>query len=175
MQLFEQYNPNAPRIEHRLLKIFKSPQEDNGEDFYFIKQDRYILIYSEYLRVYPLTSPYNAGQTKLLADQFEMPLEAIRWFINVVEQKFFKSPEDGGLPANKISYEEIVAGEDLHVMRSANAGCPHPGYVITNGSRRSHLAARNMQTLSFSDPWLFQNGLMDYLKSLADAVEQGKL
>ena len=89
--------------------------------------------------------------------------------------KFFKSPEEGGLPASKISYEEIVAGEDLHVMRSANAGCPHPGYAITNGSRRSHMAPRNMQTVSLSDPWLFQNGLMDYLKSLADNFEQGRL
>lgn len=175
MQLFEQYNPNTPRMEHHLLNFFKSPQETNGEDFYFIKQDQHLLIYSEYLRTYPLTSPYNAGQTKLLTDQFELPLESIRWFINVVEKKFFKSPEEGGLAANKISYEEIVAGEDLHVMRSANAGCPHPGYAITNGSRRSHMSARNMQTLSLSDPWLFQNGLMDYLKSLADAFEQGKL
>lgn len=174
MQLFEWYSPSAPRPEHRLLHFFKYPQEDNGEDFYFIKQDRHLLIYVERLHIFPSTSKHF-GKQELRCNQFEMPLEAIRWFINVVEQKFFKAPEDGGLPANKISYEEIVAGEDLHVMRSANAGCPHPGYVITNGSRRSHLAARNMQTLSFSDPWLFQNGLIDYLKSLADAVEQGKL
>lgn len=174
MQLFEQYNPNTPQAEHRLLQFFKSPQEVNGEDFYFIKQDRYILIYSERLHIFPPTSKHY-GKQELLADQFEMPLEAIRWFINVVEQKFFKAPEEGGLPANKISYEEIVAGEDLHVMRSANAGCPHPGYAITNGSRRSHLDSDDLQTLSLSDPWLFQNGLMDYLKSLAKDFESGRL
>lgn len=175
MQLFEQYDPRNPKPEHRLLKFFKSPQEINGEDFYFVKQNNHLLIYSEWLRKYPLTSPYNAGQTKLLTDQFEMPLEAIRWLINVIEQKFFKSPEEGGLPASKISYEEIVAGEDLHVMRSANAGCPHPGYAITNGSRRSHMDSDDLQTLSLSDPWLFQNGLMDYLKSLAESLEKGRL
>jgi hypothetical protein len=175
MQLFEQYDPRNSQPEHQLLKFFKSPQEEKGQDFYFIRQDDYLLVYREQLRVYPITSPYNAGQTKLLANQFEMPLETIRWFINVIEKKFFKSPEDGGLPTHKISYEEIVAGEDLHVMRSANAGCPHPGYVITNGSRRSHFDSDDLQTLSLSDPWLFQNGLMDFLKELADKYEQGTL
>ena len=174
MQQFSQYNPKQPLTEHQLLKFFKSPQEENGEDFYFLKQEKHLLIYSERLHIYPPTSKHF-GTQKLLADQLEMPLEAIRWFINVIEQKFFKSPEEGGLPAHKISYEEVVAGEDLHVMRSANAGCPHPGYAITNGSRHSHMASWSLQEISFSDPWLFQNGLMDYLKSLADAFEQGKL
>lgn len=176
MQIFAQYDPNHPKPEQKLLKFFKSPQEEiNGTDFFFLTQDKHLLIYREQLHTYPLTSNYQPGQKELFANQFEMPLEAIRWFINVIEQKFFKSPEEGGLPANKISYEEVVVGEELHVMRSANAGCAHPGYVITNGSRRSHMAARNLQTQSFSDPWLFQHGLMDYLKSLADAYEQGKL
>lgn len=174
MQLFQQYDPHSPQPKQHLLRFFKSPQEFNGEDFYFIKQDRHLLIYRERLHVFPSTSKHF-GKQELRANQFEMPLETIRWFINVVEQKFFKAPEEGGLPAHKISYEEIVAGEDLHVMRSANAGCPHPGYVITNGSRRSHLDSDDLQTLSLSDPWLFQNGLMDYLKILANDFDQGKL
>ena len=176
MQIFSQYDPRHPKPEQKLLKIFNNPQEKiNGTDFFFLMQDKHLLIYREKLHTYPLTSDFMPGQTELFANQFEMPLEAIRWFINVIEQKFFKSPEEGGLPANKISYEEVVAGEELHVMRSANAGCSHPGYVITNGSRRSHMASWDLQTLALSDPWLFQHGLMDYLKSLADAYEQGKL
>lgn len=175
MQLFEQYNPRTPSHEHLLLKFFKSPQKEKGSDFYFIKQDQHLLVYTERFHTYPLTSNFMPGQTELLADQFEMPLEAIRWLIDVIEQKFFKSPEDGGLPANKMSYEEIVAGEDLHIMRSANAGCPHPGYAITNGSRRSHMDSDDSQTLSLSDPWLFENGLMDYLKLLANKYEIGQL
>lgn len=175
MQQFDQYNPRMPLIEHQLLKFFKSPQEENGEDFYFLKQDNYLFVYSERYHTYPSTSDFMPGQTEIFADQFEMPLEAIRWFIDVIEQKFFKSPEEGGLPAHKISYKETVAGENLHVMRSANAGCPHSGYTITNSSRRSHMDPDDPQEMSFSDPWLFQHGLMDYLKSLADAYEQGKL
>ena len=176
MQKFEQYNPRHPRPEHQLLKFFKNPQNEKSErNYFFIAQDKHILVYKESIHTYPQTSDYKPGQTELFADQIEMPIDAINWFINVIEQKFFKSPEDGGLPANKISYEEIVAGEDLHVMRTANAGSPHPGYAITNGSRRSHLDSDDLQTLSLSDPWLFQNGLMDYLKSLANSYEKGDL
>lgn len=175
MQLFEQYDPRNPQSKHQLLRSYKSPQKEKGSDFYFIKQDHHLLVYSERFHTYPLTSDFMLGQTELFADQFEIPLEGIRWFINVVEQKFFKAPEEGGLPAHKISYEETVAGENLHIMRSSNAGCPHPGYAITNGSRRSHLDSDDLQTLSLSDPWLFQNGLMDYLKILANDFEQGKL
>ena len=175
MQIFSLYDPRNPATEHNLLKFFKSPQENDGEDFYFLKQENCLLVYSERIHTYPLTSDYMPGQSELFADQFEMPLVSIRWLINVIEQKFFKSPEEGGLPANKISYEEIVAGEDLHIMRSVYAGCDHPGYDITNGSRRCHLASDDLQTLSLSDPWLFKNGLMDYLKTLADDYEQGRL
>lgn len=175
MQQFKQHDPRNPQPEHQVLRVFISPQEDKGEDFYFIKQNQHLLVYSERFHTFPDTSPYRAGQTKLLADQLEMPLAAIRWFINVIEQKFFKSPEQGGLPAHKLSFKEQVSGEDLHVLRSMNAGCDHPGYKITNSSRRSHLSSDDPQTVSLSDPWLFDNGLMDFLKQLADDYEQGRL
>lgn len=173
-QTFEQHDPRNPQPEHKVLKVFKGAQNES-EDFYFIKQKNRLLVYSEDLHTYPLTSPCRPGESALLADQIELPLSAIRWFINVVEQKFFQSPEKGGLPADKLSYEETVAAEDLHVIRSMNAGCSHPGYELTNGSRRGHQSPRNFQCLQLSDPWLFNNGLMDYLKQLAEDYEQGRL
>ncbi len=175
MQQFEQHNPRNPQSEHQVLKMFVSPQEEDGEDFYFLKQNQHLLVYAERFHTYPETSPFMPGKTELIADQLEMPLEGIRWFVNVIEQKFFKSPEDGGLPAHKISYKETVADEDLHVLRSMNAGCKHPGYKITNASRRSHLSDDDLQGLSLSDPWLFQGRLMDFLKEVADKFERGML
>lgn len=174
MQIFDQHNPRNPQSGHRLLRAFYSPQERDGEDFYFLKQDDHLLVYVGRYHTFPETST-RAGQTKLIADQIELPLPAVRWFINVIEQKFFKPPEGGGLAAHKLSYEEEVAGETLHVLRSMAAGCDHPGYTITNASRQSHMSSEDLQTLSLSDPWLFNNGLMDYLKQLADDYEQGRL
>lgn len=174
MQIFELYNPRQPLTLQRLLKYWVSPQEENGQDFYFVTVDDYLLIYVEQIRIYPPASP-RYGTQKIIANQLEMPLAAVRWYINVIEQKFFKSPEEGGLPAHKISFEEIVAGEDLHIMRSMSAGCAHPGYDLTNGSRNSHILSSSPQTFSASDPWLFEGGLMDFFKELADKYETGQL
>jgi len=174
MMLFTLFNPRDPDPEHNLIRFWSSPQEENGEDFYFVRASDYLLIYAERLHVFPSTSPKH-GQQKLIADQLEMPLEGVRWYIDVIEQKFFKPPEEGGLPANKISYREEVAGERLHIMRSMNAGCKHPGYDLTNLSRSSHILSTSSQEFSASDPWLFQGGLMDFLKDVAERYENNTL
>lgn len=175
MQTFEQHDPQKPKAEHQVLRFFSSPQKEKGMDYYFIKQDTHLFVYRERSHTYPDDSLFKAGETELITNQIELPLPAIRWFINVIEQKFFKPPEEGGLPADKLSYKETVAGENLHVLRTMSAGCDHPGYKITNSSRRSHLSSDDPQRVAFSDPWLFDNGLMDYLKQLADDYEQGRL
>lgn len=173
MKQFTLYNPQQPLENHKLLKKYERPQSDY--DIYFITQDNHLLVYKRKMHEFPLTSPYRPGETELIENQFEMPMAGVRWFINAIEQKFFKSPEDGGLPANKISYEEIVDGEDLHIIRSVTAGCSHPGYVVTNGSRHSHISSISLQTLALSDPWLFKRGLMDFLKEVATKYESGEL
>src|SRR5690606_9404911 len=108
---FEMYKPKNPQPEHALLKLFEGPVH-KGQDYYFIKNGEHLLIYRERLHIYPPTARGGrAGTTELFRYQFEMPLPGIRWFIDVIEQKFFKSPSEGGLAANKLSYEETVAGE----------------------------------------------------------------
>jgi len=173
MKQFTLYDPKQPLARQQLLKIYKKPQ--SSEDVYFIREDNHLLVYVEELHTYPLTSPYRPGESKLIANQFEMPLRGVRWFINVIEQKFFKSPEEGGLPADKISYKEVVDGESLHIIRVVYAGCDHPGYKITNGSRYSYISSTSLQTFAMSDPWLFQNGLMDFLKEITTQYEARNL
>lgn len=172
MEIFEMYDPQSRTNNYRLLKLFERPI--GRYTYYFLNSTSHLVVYSDYLHIYPETAGEKAGTTKLFRYQFEMPFEGVRWFIDVIEQKFFKSPHEGGLPANKLSYEEIVSGEDLHVMRTLGGG-DRPGYVITNGSRRSHISGSSLQELEFSDRWLFHEGLMDYLKELADKYEQGTL
>lgn len=169
----ELYDPSSPLPEQHLLRVFDGPIYA-GEKFYFIRQHEHLLIYREDFHTYPESAGELAGTTELFEYQFAIPMSGIRWFIEVIEQKFFKSPNEGGLPANKLSYEEIVAGEDLHVMRSMGGG-HRPGYTITNATQRAHGAERNPQRLTLPDDWLFEGGLMDYLKELADKYENGQL
>lgn len=174
MKQFDLYNPRSPLPQQMLLKKFISPQEEEGEDFYFVRHGDHLIAYHERIHVYPATSSHY-GQKELRADQLEIPLSGVRWFIDVIEQKFFKPPNEGGLPADSISYREDVGGERLHVLRVAMAGCPQPGYEITNLSRKTHIGSFTGQTLALSDPWLFNKGLMDFLKKISDKYEQGTL
>lgn len=173
MHQFEMYNPLDSLPEQRLLRVYNDPM-GGGDKYYFIHQSEHLLIYLEDFHTYPKTAGDLAGTTELFRYQYEMPLPGIHWFIDVIEQKFFKSPSEGGLPANKLSYEETVSGEVLHVMRTLGGG-ERPGYVITNGSRHAHYGGPDLQELNLSDRWLFDGGLMDYLKELADQYEQGTL
>lgn len=173
MRQFTLYNPQQPLVHQNLLRKYVRPQSEY--DVYFVREDSHLLVYKQKLHTYPMTSPFNPGESELFENQFEMPLSGVRWFINVIEQKFFKSPQEGGLPAEKISFEEVVDGEELHVIRVVYAGCDHPGYKITNGSRYSYISSTSLQTLALSDPWLFQNGLMDFLKEIATQYEARNL
>lgn len=173
MPNYEMYDPRNPKQAHQLVRIFDDPM-GGADKYFFIKENDDFVIYDEQLHIYPATAGALAGTTKLFRSQFEMPMTGIRWFIDVIEQKFFKRKEEGGLPAHKLSYEQIVAGEDLHVMRSMGGG-DRPGYTITNASRRDRIDGTDPQRFSISDKWLFEDGLMDYLKELADKYEQGTL
>lgn len=173
MQQLEMYDPRDHDSSYKVIRIFKEPLQQ-GQDYFFLNADTHLLIYRQRLHVYPETAGALAGSTELFRYQFTIPLPGIRWFIDVIEQKFFKSPHEGGLPAHKLSYEEVVAGEDLHVMRSMGGG-HRPGYTITNATQRAHGAERNPQRLTLPDDWLFEGGLMDYLKELADKYENGQL
>lgn len=173
MKKFIPYNPQQPLAHQKLLRKYEQPQSEY--DVYFVRDETHLLVYKQKLHTYPRTSPFNPGETELFENQFEMPLNGVRWFINVIEQKFFKSSEEGGLAAGKVSFEEVVDGEELHVMRVVYAGCDHPGYDITNGSRYSYISSTSLQTFTISDPWLFHGGLMDFLKEIADQYESGQL
>lgn len=174
MENFDLFNPTKPHPQQQLLAQFTSPQRQNGPNFYFVRDGDHLIVYYERLHVHPDTSPFS-GEEELIANQLEMPFSGVCWFIDVIEQKFFKPPSEGGLPADSISYREDVDGERLHVLRVMNAGSPHPGYKITNLSRKSHIGSFAPQTLALSDPWLFDKGLMDFLKKIADKYEQGTL
>jgi hypothetical protein len=175
MKALDLFNPSQPSAHQKVLRYFQSPQKENGYDFYFVKDQEYLYIYTERLHEYPLTSPHRPGEKKLIADQLEIPMSAIVWLIGVIEKKFSKPPEEGGVPASSISYCETIDGERLHVNRSMNAGCNHPGYTLTNLDRVSHITDVSKQSISFSDPWLFQNGLMEFFKDLAEKHDKGEL
>lgn len=167
MQLFAQYNPRQPQPEHQLLRFFKSPQEENGEDFYFIRQDNHLLVYKERLYIFPPTSKHY-GEQELIANQFEIPLEGIRWLIDIIDEKSFFTPREDGLKVQTIRYKEQIAGEYLYLVRKVGIGCDSPGCVIINGSRRHNSLQNDLQSLFLSEACLLNIELLNFLRSLTN-------
>lgn len=172
MKTFELYKPTDALPHQQLLEKFSAPQEDYG-DFYFVRDGNFLLVYGEELQ--PTLAADHSQNEAVIGIQVEVPLKSIRWFMEVIAEKFLKSPKDGGLPKHIINYRDEVAGEKLHITRTMYAAGERPGYELTNVSRPSHASPFLKQTVAFSDDWLFDGGLMEFLEDIADRYEQGRL
>lgn len=167
IEKFDLVDPNNLAQDMRLLKKFDNPCFKGSEEYFFAK-DNHIFIYSQELFTYK-----NSGVTKLLADQMEIPASAIQWIVDTIEIKFFKPPAQGGLPSDVFFHNEIIDGEELQINRGVAVGGEGiGGYVLANISRRSHMADTDIQEFVMPDPFLFNFGLMDFLKDLGSKISK---
>jgi hypothetical protein len=166
MHKFELIDPNKIADDIKLIKKFDIPCYKGSEDF-FLKKDNHIIIYSQkWMTLF--------GNTELAADQIEIPASAIQWIIDTIEIKFFKPPSEGGLPADKFHHKETIEGELLKINRGvATGGEGIGGYRLLNLSRKKHTLDTWNQEYAMPDPFLFEYGLMDFLKEIADKIKKG--
>ena len=119
----------------------------------------------------------RVGEPFLTIDQFDAPLAILPWFVNQLE--FFRKPSfEGGLPANKIATDkEKVGGEYIFLSRAMDAGNARRdgGYSLHFLNRESHDITQDYQYVTFSDSFLFEGGLLDVWKDLAQRYELGLL
>jgi len=103
----------------------------------------------------------------------EFPRNALPWFIDVLENKFFKLSRDGGLPKSQFAYEEDIDSEHLVVARMMGT----PGYSFRNDSRQNYTykTKNSPQAMDLSDDLLFEQGLFDKLKGISSKIKSGKV
>lgn len=95
----------------------------------------------------------------------EVPLAAAPWIVETIEMGFWRSPAEGGFPADVHVATREIAGEILELRRGWGIGGPgEPGVTLTNQSRKSALGLP--QELQFSDELLINGGLINVLKNL---------
>lgn len=101
----------------------------------------------------------------------EFPKAGLPWFINSLENQFFKTSDEGGLPKGQFTLESEIDGEKLVIARMMGS----PGYSLRNYSRHGHTLASvdGPQRMDLSDYMLFEEGLYGQLKALADKVRLG--
>jgi len=170
--LIEITEPDSPPASIKLVARINDKLNYPKRFYSFYKQDNYISIVCHWIITPKDKAPF------LTTDQFDAPLEILPWFIDKLD--FFMKPStQGGLPSNKIATDkEQVDGEYLILGRAMDAGNARRegGYIINNISRLEHdLKGAIYQNITFSDSFLFDGGLLDLWKDLAQKYQNGTL
>lgn len=157
-----------PRI---VLKFNSKSSEypDKDSSYYWLDDDTHFIF-----GVKHWYQPYSHSTGKWLGgSSMEFPKPGLPWFIGGLENQFFKSSKEGGLPRGKFTFDEKVDGEDLVIARMMG----DPGYSFRNDSRQNYIKTlkKAPQTMDLQDHLLFKEGLFDQLKALAEKVKRGEI
>ncbi len=165
MPSFELLNPDAMPDNTRLLLRSHPPGDPKYEHFFVVWQQLFVIYRQEF--------HYNPQDdvSEWIRNQAEFPLAIVAWLPWALEEKFFKGPNEGGIPAGSISYRDTLEGESLLMNRSSGV----PGYRLVNMGRHSYIDPDSFQEIQFTDQWLFDQGLLDQFKAWAEQYRNGEL
>lgn len=117
---------------------------------------------NEYLLIYKLIETKNDE----IENQIEIPLSALSWLCDTIENGFWRKPSDGGLAKNQHAVKDHFDNEEILISRSSNAGTyGKSGFNIRNKSRQCYIASWDHQTIQVTDE-LLQNELLAIFKRL---------
>lgn len=111
--------------------------------------------------------------------QYEYPVAGVRWFVDTVERFLLPADDVNAVPRDNFNMRAEVDGETLGVTRGAWFGGRYiPGYSFDNLNRIEHSSVMpegaQCQMLKMGDPWLFDDGLFDLFKKIAERHERGE-
>lgn len=135
----------APDTLKLLLDV--SEIDDQKSRFLFYENESCLLIYN---------SDYGSDPMKVVADQIEIPLPALAWLKDTIENGFRKPVSAGGFSNTKHGASGTFDGEEVLIVRAMYAGTDKPGFNIVNKSRLSHILAICPQSISFTDEFVDQ-------------------
>ena len=170
MRIFTEIDPHTIDNDPRVVFVFEEYLEDiNRSWFLYLLKDNDHFIWASK----DIIPAKNGMPPELSGNSFlEFPVSGLQWFIETLEQKFFKTEAEGGLPKDQFSYDEIIDGEHLCVSRMFGT----PGYGFRNYSRQDHVWEDDddddPQQADLSDELLFEKGLFEKFKEVAKQLAQ---
>ncbi|HFQ5281320.1 TPA: hypothetical protein ACGUON_004557 [Vibrio vulnificus] len=171
MKQFKDIDPLTVAQDPNLIATVPDDEEAT-KNYYFLLIDNYIIL---------ATAKYftnkRTGKSKWLHYQIEFPKHGLRWFLDTLEGKFFKTAAEGGLPKGKFNDEGIVDGERLKLRRAFNAdgeGEGGGGYAFITLDRKEPESVWS-KSYTFTDSLLFEHGMIDTMKEIAKKIDLGQL
>ncbi|WP_411994585.1 hypothetical protein [Agarivorans sp. DSG3-1] len=137
--------------------------------FYLLLQHDYLVLASK--GIFPSINGKPERVTG--GTDIEIPKSGLQWFINAIEQKFMRTEAEGGLKREELTFSEVIDGEKLVTSRWFGTS----GYALANASRNLHsnFGGEGQQEFCFTDKMLFDEGLLDNLKVIAQKIDRGEL
>jgi hypothetical protein len=107
--------------------------------------------------------------------QFEMPIEALSWTVDAIEEMFERKPSQGGLAKDVQHLDQKFDGEELELRYGVSvAGEGVGGYTLTNFSRDCYiLPGEAAQTFSFALS-IWQDHARDMFKDIIRRYQAGE-
>ncbi len=169
MRQFKDIDPLTV-AKHPNLIATVPDDEETTKNFYFLLIDDYIILATAKYFTNKIT-----GRSKWLHYQIEFPKHGLRWFLDTLEGKFFKTAAEGGLRKGKFNDEGIVDGERLKLRRAFNADCEGGGgYAFITLDRKEPKSVWS-KSYTFTDALLFEHGMIDTMKDIANKIDSGQL
>lgn len=169
MKQFKEIDPLTVAAHPNLVATLPDAT-DAGNTFYFLLIDDYIVLADAQYFTDKLD-----GESEWLHYQIEFPKHGLRWFLDTLEDKFFKTAAEGGLPKGKFNDEGTVDGERLKLRRAFNAdGEGGGGYAFITLDRKEPESVWS-KSYTFTDSLLFEHGMIDTMKEIAKKIDLGQL
>jgi len=107
-------------------------------------------------------------------NQFEMPLDGVRWIVQTIEQGFQRKPSEGGLPRDVFHANTTIAEEHLSLRWGVSVGGEGVGgYTVNNFDRTEYILNRESQRFSFTND-LWHQVVHELFTGIAQRHEAGE-
>jgi len=173
MKQFEPIDPLTIESDTRIFgKLINHEATYRDRIYYLAIDDTHAIIATHSYYTDPDTK-----ESRWLTYQLEFPKAGLRWIVDTINNKFFKTPDKGGLPGGVYHYEEVVDGEELGISRAMGLGTNEnrqSGYTLLTLSREED-DIDYPKRLSFTDTFLFDRGFLKLIEDTAKRIESGEL
>ncbi len=122
------------------------------------KKDNHLVVWKEFF------NPFDKVKS---ISQKEFPLASLPWFIDTIEDKFWRHKPDLNMQPGDVSEKATIDDEEIGINPSRNCCAENLfGYSFWNASRKSYLSKTGIHDWQIPR-YMLEEGLLDELKKIS--------